>query len=47
MKAENTTKIQFDSLSVNEKLRPGRSSGLSCPVRPHRAAAGRYQNGSI
>ena len=29
------------------ELRPGRSGGLSCPVRPHRAAAGRYQNGSI
>lgn len=47
MKAENTTKIQFDSLSVNESYARGRSGGLSCPVRPHRAAAGRYQNGSV
>ena len=32
MKAENSTRIQFDSLSSNEALRPRRYGGLSGAV---------------
>ena len=32
MKAENSTRIQFDSLSVNEAYARGASGGLSGPL---------------
>ena len=47
MKAENTTKIQFDSLSVNESYARGAAAAFLARYDPHRAAAGRYQNGSV
>ena len=46
MKAENSAKIQFDSLSANEAL-PGAQRRPFWLGMTHRAAAGRHQDGGV
>ena len=47
MKAENSTRVQFDSLSSNEAYARGVTAAFLARYDPNRAAAGRPENGGI